>query len=296
MSSLFRDHDPGPWHPERPERYDAAVAGAAAAGAIEAAAPPAPPAAIERVHTPAYVEAVERFCRAGGGALDPDTVMHEVSWEAALRAAGGAMAAVEQVARDPGSAAFSLGRPPGHHAEPEHAMGFCIINSAAVAAAHARAELGCERVAIVDWDAHHGNGTQAIFYDDPSVLYVSLHQHPFYPGSGAAGERGAGEGTGATVNVPLPAGTSQEDYLEAFRTAALPPVAAFRPDILIVSAGFDAHHDDPLCSLGLDADGFAGMAAELREICGGPALVLEGGYSLPALESSVASVLGAVSR
>ena len=296
MSGLFRDHDPGPWHPERPERYDAVVAAAAATGAIQAEAPAAPLAAIERVHARAYVEMLERFCRGGGGALDPDTIVHEAGWEAALRAAGGAIAAVEQVARDPGSAAFSLGRPPGHHAEAARAMGFCVINSAAVAAAHARDQLGCDRVAVVDWDAHHGNGTQAIFYDDPAVLYVSLHQYPFYPGTGAAGERGAGEGIGATVNVPLPAGTGRQQFLDAFRTVALPAVTAFQPDILIVSAGFDAHHDDPLCSLGLDASGFAEMATALREPCGGPALVLEGGYSLPALESSVASVLGAVTR
>jgi acetoin utilization deacetylase AcuC-like enzyme len=296
MSSRFRDHDPGPWHPERPERYDAVAAAAVAAGAVQAEAPAAPLTAIERVHSAAYVDAVERFCRGGGGALDPDTIMHEASWEAALRAAGGAMAAVDHVARHPGSAAFSLGRPPGHHAETARAMGFCIINSAAVAAAHALAELGCARVAVVDWDAHHGNGTQAIFYDDPSVLYVSLHQYPFYPGTGAAGERGVGDGVGATVNVPLGAGTGRDEYLDAFRTVALPAVTSFEPEVLIVSAGFDAHRDDPLCALGLDADGFAEMATALREICGGPALVLEGGYSLPALESSVASVLGAVSR
>ena len=174
-------------------------------------------------------------------------------------------------------------------------MGFCVFNSAAVAAAHARQVLGCERVAVLDWDAHHGNGTQAIFYDDPSVLYVSLHQYPFYPGTGAAAETGAGDGAGATVNLPLAAGTSEASYLTAFHEQALTAVVAFRPDLVIVSAGFDAAADDPLCSLRLTAPAFAEMAAALREPCGGPAFVLEGGYSLSALETGVASVLAAVS-
>jgi len=192
-------------------------------------------------------------------------------------------------------AAFSCGRPPGHHAEPARAMGFCVFNSAAVAAAHARQALGCERVAVLDWDAHHGNGTQAIFYDDPAVLYVSLHQYPFYPGTGAAAETGAGDGAGATVNLPLAAGTSESAYLAAFHERALPAVVAFGPDLVIVSAGFDAAADDPLCSLRLTAPAFAEMATALREPCGGPALVLEGGYSLSALEAGVTAVLAAVS-
>jgi acetoin utilization deacetylase AcuC-like enzyme len=295
MSDLFRLHDPGPGHPERPARYDAVAAAVAASGAERRDAPPAPREALERVHSPAYVELIERFCAGGGGALDPDTIVTEASWEAALRAAGGAIAAVEAVAGDPGVAAFSCGRPPGHHAEPARAMGFCVFNSAAVAAAHARQALGCERVAVLDWDAHHGNGTQAIFYDDPAVLYVSLHQYPFYPGTGAAAENGAGDGAGATVNLPLAAGTSESAYLAAFHERALPAVVAFGPDLVIVSAGFDAAADDPLCSLRLTAPAFAEMATALREPCGGPALVLEGGYSLSALEAGVTAVLAAVS-
>jgi acetoin utilization deacetylase AcuC-like enzyme len=172
-------------------------------------------------------------------------------------------------------------------------LGFCIVNHVAVAAAHARAS-GVERVAVLDWDAHHGNGTQAMFWTDPSVLYVSLHQFPFYPGTGAASERGAGDGAGATVNVPLRAGTSQGEFLAAFRDAALPTLREFDPGLLLVSAGFDAHAHDPLCRLGLRADAFATMTRELRGIGAGPVMVLEGGYDLTALRDSVAAVLAAL--
>src|SRR5947199_4806061 len=220
MHQQFEQHDPGHGHPERPQRYASVRRAAIAAGAPVAEAKPASREALERVHAPAYLDLVERFCAEGGGALDADTVVGEVSWPAALRAAGGAIAAGEEVANGaPG--AFSFGRPPGHHAEPARAMGFCIVNSAAVAAAHARDVLGMDRVAVLDWDAHHGNGTQAIFYQDPAVLYVSLHQYPFYPGTGAASERGSGAGEGATINLPLPAGCGESEYLRGFREHAL---------------------------------------------------------------------------
>jgi acetoin utilization deacetylase AcuC-like enzyme len=295
MHEQFEQHDPGYGHPERPQRYAAVRRAVVAAGAPIAEAQPASREALERVHAPAYLDRVEWFCAEGGGALDADTVVGEVSWPAALRAAGGAIAAVEEVAGG-ATGAFSFGRPPGHHAEPGRPMGFCIINSAAVAAAHARDVLGMERVAVLDWDAHHGNGTQAIFYADPSVLYVSLHQYPFYPGSGAASERGSGAGEDATVNLPLAAGCSEEQYLGVFREHALDALRRFGPELLIVSAGFDAHRDDPLCSLGLSSAAFGVMAGDLRDLCGGLALVLEGGYDLTALETAVASVLEAVSR
>jgi acetoin utilization deacetylase AcuC-like enzyme len=294
MSELFGEHDPGRGHPERPERYAAVAAAVGAVGCPVEDAPPAGPEALERVHAEPYLELLERFCIAGGGALDPDTVVTGVSWRAALRAAGGAMAAVDVAAADRSRSAFSLGRPPGHHAEPSRAMGFCILNSAAVAAAHARHDLGMDRVAILDWDAHHGNGTQAAFYEDGSVLYVSLHQYPFYPGTGAANERGDGAGQGATVNLPLPAGTTEAEFLAAFRDHAVPSVERFGPDLVIVSAGFDAHRDDPLCALGLGSEGLGVMASELRDRFGGLALVLEGGYDLGALETSVAAVLTAL--
>jgi len=244
MADLFRRHDPGP-HPERPARYDAVSEAVAAAGAEVAEAPPAPLDALQAIHDPGYLEALQRICAEGGGALDPDTVVNGASYDAAVRASGAAMAAVDAVLAGDIRAGFTCGRPPGHHAERATPMGFCIVNHVAVAAAHARAS-GVERVAVLDWDAHHGNGTQAAFWGDPAVLYVSLHQFPLYPGTGAASERGGGEGTGATVNIPLAAGTRDDEYLEAFRTRALPALRDFDPGLLLVSAGFDAHRADPL--------------------------------------------------
>jgi acetoin utilization deacetylase AcuC-like enzyme len=292
MHELFEQHNPGAGHPERPARYAAVRAAVAASDTLALTAPAASREMVERVHSPAYLDLVEQFCAEGGGALDADTVVGNVSWQAAMHAAGGAVAAVELVAGGAGSA-FSCGRPPGHHAESSRAMGFCIINSAAVAAAHARDHLGMQRVAVLDWDAHHGNGTQDIFYQDPAVLYVSLHQYPFYPGSGAASERGEGAGMGATLNLPLAAGSSEQEYLAAFRDHALPALRAFEPELLVVSAGFDAHRDDPLCGLGLSSAAFGVMAAELEGIGRGRAFVLEGGYDLLALEQGVAAVLAA---
>jgi acetoin utilization deacetylase AcuC-like enzyme len=294
MADVFRCHDPGP-HPERPARYDAVSEAVGAAGAEVVEAPSAPVEALERVHDAAYLAAMERFCAAGGGRLDADTIVNDCSFEAALRASGAAMAAVDAVLAGEVGSAFTCGRPPGHHAERATPMGFCIVNHVAVAAAHARAA-GVERVAILDWDAHHGNGTQAIFWTDPSVLYLSLHQFPFYPGTGAASERGEGDGAGATVNVPLRAGTSQGEFLAAFRGQALPALRDFDPGLLLVSAGFDAHAADPLCQLGLQADAFATMTRELRGIGAGPVMVLEGGYDLTALRDSVAEVLTALAE
>jgi len=294
MADVFRCHDPGP-HPERPARYDAVSQAVAASSAEVVEAPAAPVAALERVHDAGYVAALERYCAAGGGQLDADTIVNDCSFEAALRASGAAMAAVDAVLAGEVGSAFTCGRPPGHHAERAAPMGFCIVNHAAVAAAHARAS-GVERVAILDWDAHHGNGTQAIFWTDPSVLYVSLHQFPFYPGTGSASERGEGTGAGATVNVPLRAGTSQREFLAAFREQAVPALRDFDPGLLLVSAGFDAHAADPLCELGLQADAFATMTRELRGIGAGPVMVLEGGYDLTALRDSVAAVLTALAE
>ena len=294
MADVFRCHDPGP-HPESPARYDAVSQAVAASSAEVVEAPAAPVAALERVHDAGYVAALERYCAAGGGQLDADTIVNDCSFEAALRASGAAMAAVDAVLAGEVGSAFTCGRPPGHHAERATPMGFCIVNHAAVAAAHARAS-GVERVAILDWDAHHGNGTQAIFWTDPSVLYVSLHQFPFYPGTGSASERGEGTGAGATVNVPLRAGTSQREFLAAFREQAVPALRDFDPGLLLVSAGFDAHAADPLCELGLQADAFATMTRELRGIGAGPVMVLEGGYDLTALRDSVAAVLTALAE
>jgi acetoin utilization deacetylase AcuC-like enzyme len=294
MADLFRCHDPGP-HPERPARYDAVSRAVAASAAEVVEAPAAPVEALERVHDAAYLAAMERYCSEGGGQLDADTIVNDCSFAAALHASGAAMAAVDAVLGGEIGSAFTCGRPPGHHAERATPMGFCIVNHVAVAAAHARAA-GVERVAILDWDAHHGNGTQAIFWTDPSVLYVSLHQFPFYPGTGAASERGEGDGAGATVNVPLRAGASQAEFLAAFRGQALPALRDFDPGLLLVSAGFDAHAADPLCQLGLRADAFATMTRELRGTGAGPVMVLEGGYDLTALRESVAATVAALAE
>ena len=227
---------------------------------------------LERCHSAAYLDGVEAL--EVPTLLDPDTVASETSYEAALLAAGCALRAVER-------GGFAFVRPPGHHALPERAMGFCLVNNVAVAARYAQAELGLGRVAIVDWDVHHGNGTQDIFWDDETVLFVSLHQWPFYPGTG-----GPGEENETTVNVPLQAGCGDEEYLSAFDERVAPAVRAFEPELLLVSAGFDAHVDDPLAGMRITAEGFRELGRRCRDLAPRLAAVLEGGYeprTLPVL-------------
>jgi acetoin utilization deacetylase AcuC-like enzyme len=247
------------------------------------------------VHDVTYIEALAGLSGTPT-MLDADTFMSAHTHEIALLAAGAACLAVES-ALDGSAPACAVVRPPGHHAEAGRAMGFCFFNNVAVAAAHARAN-GCERVAIVDFDVHHGNGTQWMFYDDPAVLYVSIHQSPYYPGTGAADEVGSGPGYGFTVNVPLEAGAGDADYDQVFREAVVPIVSAFAPDLLLVSAGFDLHSRDPLGGMRVTTPGVAGVVRHLRHLAAtGPAadrvvVVTEGGYDLEALGASLDATIG----
>ena len=294
-------HNGGGGHPERPARVDAAMAGVADVALelgydLEIVAPaPADLTALSRVHTNAYLARLEKFCREGGGDLDPDTFARPDSWEAALLSAGAGLQAIDALRQRGSGPAFVVTRPPGHHALADRAMGFCLLNNVAVSAAALVAE--GERVLIVDWDVHHGNGTQALFWDNPSVLYVSTHQSPFYPGGGAADEVGGDEARGLTVNVPLPAGATGDVVRRALDEVAAPVIEVFGPKWVLISAGFDAHRADPLADLALSSGDFAELARTVAGYAPSPGRVvtfLEGGYDLDALRSSVAATLGAL--
>ena len=261
---------------------------------VEVEPQPAAVGDVERVHDAGYVRRLEAFCLEGGGHLDADTGVCTESWEAALLAAGAGLEAVRRLEAGEAAAAFCAVRPPGHHALRTSAMGFCLFNNVAVTAA-ALADRG-ERVAIVDYDAHHGNGTQDTFYEDPRVLFVSLHQWPFYPGSGRLAETGSGAGAGTTVNVPFPAGTSGEAYRAAFDEVVIPVIEGFKPTWLLISAGFDAHRADPLCELGLTAGDYADLTARLAALvpAGRRIAFLEGGYDLDALSWSAGAAVSAL--
>ncbi len=300
---LFDEHRARGYHPERPERLVAARRAVVAAGerGVEFARllpRDAEATDLARVHTDAYVEVLERY-NGLFAALDDDTYLTPRSVAAAYRAAGGAVALVDQILAPEGpDRGVAILRPPGHHARPDRGMGFCLFNNVAVAAAHARAR-GVDRVAIVDWDVHHGNGTQEIFFDDPSVLFVSMHQYPFYPGTGRAAEIGEGDGTGFTVNVPLSADAGDAVYQASFRELVLPVLSDFAPELVLVSAGFDAHARDPLAGMTVTDRGFGWMSAELRRVAersakGRIALFLEGGYDLEGLETSLEAAIAAM--
>src|SRR3954454_13099912 len=287
-----------PRHPERPERILALEAEMERHdwfGCDVVLAPEATREQLLAVHPAAHIDFIEELSASGGGPIDYDTVAMPATYEAAVRAAGGAGALVDELLSGSAATGFSAMRPPGHHAEPARAMGFCFFGNVAVAARHARAAYGVERVLILDWDVHHGNGTNAIFDADPSVLFVSIHEWPLYPGTGPASDLGAGDGEGYTVNLPVPGGSGDETYRSLVEHVAGGLIAAWEPQLVLVSAGFDAHRDDPLASCRVSEAGFAGMAASLRRACervdAPMGLVLEGGYDLGALAHSMAALM-----
>ncbi len=299
FASAELDHHTTPdWHPERPGRLAASLSGISEAGLLDAVEFREPRLAtveeLELVHEPAYVAQLQRFCERGGGDLDPDTFAAPGSWTTALRASGAVLDAVDALRDGTCDVAFAAGRPPGHHAVADRAMGFCLVNNVAVAAAKLAAE--GVRVAIVDWDVHHGNGTQDIFYDDPNVLYVSTHESPLYPGSGRADETGGPEAPMSNLNLPFPAGTRGDVYRRAFDEVIAPVVTNFAPDWLFISAGFDAHRNDPLAGLELTSADYADLAIRLQQLAPARRLVvvLEGGYDFQALSLSTGSTLSAL--
>jgi acetoin utilization deacetylase AcuC-like enzyme len=292
------EHDGGPRHPERPARLEAVMAGVAALRLDDGIERPVAREAsldeLARVHTTGYLSEVRTFCEHGGGNIDPDTYARADSWSAACRAAGAGVDTLAKLEQRNDGVGFVAARPPGHHATSTRAMGFCLINNVAVAAA-SRTALG-ERVLIVDWDVHHGNGTQDIFWDDAGVLYVSTHQHPLYPGTGSPSEVGGAGAPGLTMNFPLPPGATGDVVRAAYDREARDAIEIFEPDWVLVSCGFDAHRDDPLSNLELSSGDYAELARVVREFAppGRLALFLEGGYNLAALESAVEATLGSL--
>ena len=291
-------HQNPTWHPEHRGRLDAAIAGIHEADLDDATEWRIPELVdvddLALVHDRVYIDKIEHLCAMGGGQIDEDTSAAPGSWATARRAAGAVVQAVDALRNEECDLAFAAGRPPGHHAVPDRAMGFCLFNNAAVGAAKLAA--AGERVAIVDWDVHHGNGTQDIFYDDPNVLYISTHESPLYPGTGALHETGEGSGVGTNVNLPFPAGTAGDTFRAAFDEVVVPLIERFSPDWLFISAGFDAHRADPLAGLGLTAADYADLAVRLQALVPARRLlvVLEGGYNLEALTYSSGATLSAL--
>ena len=298
---VFLRHDPGRTHPERSARLVATMERLEREPWFEdlesIAAGPCSAEWLESVHAPDYVARAEEVCRAGGPFLDvPDVGVSRESFAVARIAAGAGIALADRLMAGEIDNGFSLARPPGHHAERALALGFCLFNNIAVLARYLQRRHGLERILILDWDVHHGNGTQHAFEEDPTVLFASLHQYPFYPGTGAANEEGVGRGRGTTVNCPMPAGARDALYEEAFRNRILPAIDAFGPDAVLLSAGFDAHADDPLAAVELSTECYRWMSERILEVAerhaGGRVIsLLEGGYSLEALPDCVAAHL-----
>lgn len=298
------EHDPQahmPGHPDTAERLAAierALERVDWLGWERREAPPAEERELELIHSPRHIEAIRELCLSGGGPIDPDTFVGEASYRAALHAAGGACAMVRSLLGGSETVGFCALRPSGHHAERDRAMGFCLFDNVAIAAELAIRELGAERVFVFDWDVHHGNGTAEAFRRRPDVLFVSIHQAGIFPGSGASGDFGSGEGEGFTVNLPVPAGSGEELWLSLVEHIVIPIAHSFAPDLVLVSAGFDAHRDDPLAGCMLEAESFAAMARHVRDLAAGLGVplgaVLEGGYEPLALAESVTATMAAL--
>jgi len=293
----YLEHDTGPEHPEQPDRLRAVIGHLNKTGVLKNLRQLRPvPASLEwiqKAHPVSHIQTIERRCLAGETVLDTgDTHVCKKSYSVALLAAGGVLRAVDEVMDGKTKKVFCAIRPPGHHAETQTVMGFCLFNNVAIGARYAQQKYGIGRVAILDWDVHHGNGTQEIFWTDSSVLYISTHQYPLWPGTGASNEAGEGEGEGFTLNCPMRPGSGEQEFIEVFQTKIMPALHKFRPELLMISAGFDAHRDDPLANINLTEQSFAKMTELAAEIaskyCGGRIVsVLEGGYNLDALARSV---------
>jgi len=295
----YEEHDTGRGHPESPHRIRVIrdmLAAYRRDGLVALEPRLATTDELALNHDPRHVARVAATAGHDLYAFDPDTPVSARSYDTARLAAGGLLAALDAVVAGDVANAFAFVRPPGHHAEADRAMGFCLFNNVAIGARYLRARHGLGRVLVLDWDVHHGNGTQASFWDDPDTLYVSTHQYPFYPGTGAAAEVGAGPGAGATVNVPLPAGCGDDEYVAAFERVIVPVARQFRPEFVLVSAGFDAHARDPLAAMRVTDEGFRAMARLLMRVAdehagGRLAAVLEGGYDMQALRTSIPVVI-----
>jgi acetoin utilization deacetylase AcuC-like enzyme len=298
------EHDPREGlfgHPEAPDRLlaiERELAGRDWLGWERRRAPAATETDLARVHPEDHLERIRDLCLEGGGAIDGDTYAGEESYRAALHAAGGACEMVRALLGGEAGAGFCAVRPPGHHAEPERAMGFCLFDNVAIAAELAIAEFGVERVFVLDWDVHHGNGTAEAFRRRDDVLFASIHQGGIFPGTGALGDSGSGPGEGYTINLPVPAGSGEELWLSLLEYVVLPAASSFRPDLVLISAGFDAHRRDPLADCALETSSFAQMACNVRDFAadlGAPVgAALEGGYDLLALAESVAATMAAL--
>ena len=295
---IYLKHNTGVHHPERASRLEAILRKLKKREEGLKLVEPARASIddIALVHTKDYISSIEEFCKKGGGNLDPDTVVSAETFEAALFAAGAVIRGVDLVWANVADNAFCMVRPPGHHARPTQAMGFCIFNNVAIGARYLQKRYHLKRILIIDWDAHHGNGTEEVFYEDPEVFYISLHQYPHYPGTGSKDDIGKGKGKGFNLNIPMPAGSGDREYLKAFNEIIIDTVDDFKPEFILISAGFDGHRDDPLSSLTLTENGYYEITKIIKEFAKAYSQnrivsVLEGGYYLFSLANSVSSHL-----